>query len=296
VRRSWVRCRAVRFAALVVLSAVALAPGRGAAAVPTAQAPIVVAGVPVTLDQARARAGSKADADVVATALTALAHARWVAGEAARRRVRGNPARVAGVLAREQRAAGGVAQWQRFLAERGIPETEARARIEEQVLREALVDAITASARGHARRWGAAMDAFNERWRAVTACAPDVAERDVCGNLKRTKERCDWYALGDGGFFPLGQLCRVPSEWFVNLDLIEQFYPRSDPTELACVPHGDAAVARLRRYLRRTAPLVAHGVFFDDDCDPQLITAPSRSALVTALHGVAHIAASERHA
>jgi hypothetical protein len=35
-------------------------------------------------------------------------------------------------------------------------------------------------------------------------------------------------------------------------------------------------------------------VSFDDDCDPQLITARSRSALVTALHGVARIAASER--
>jgi hypothetical protein len=279
----------------VALAAVALAPGQAAAApVPTAQAPVVVAGVPVTLDQARARAGSNDDA--LDRTLTEVVHARWVAREAARRGVHGNPARAAGVLARAQRAAGGAAQWRRFLADRRIAESEARAQIAEQVLREALVDAITGRAHGDARRWGAAMDAFNRRSRAVTVCASTVVEREVCGNLEPPKERCTWFALGDSGFFPLGRLCHVTSEWFVNLDLIEQLYPRRDPTELACVPHGDAAVARVRRYLRRTAPAVAHQVSFDSDCDPQLITARRRSALVTALRAVAHLAAVARHA
>jgi hypothetical protein len=279
----------------VALAAVALAPGQAAAGpVPTALAPVVVAGVPVTLDQARARAGTSADE--LDTTVTELVHARWVAREAARRGVHGNPPRVAGVLARVQRASGGAAQWRRFLADRGIAENEARAQIEEQVLREALVDAITARAHGDARRWGAAMDAFNKRWRALTVCAATVVERDICANLEPPEQRCTWFALGDDAFFPLGRLCHIPGEWFVNLDLIEQLHPRRDPTELACVPDGEAAVTRVRRYLRRTAPAVARQVSFDSDCDPQLITARSRGALVTALHGVAHLAAVARHA
>ena len=139
------------------------------------------------------------------------------------------------------------------------------------------------------------MDAFNKRWRAVTVCASTVVDRDVCANLEPPQQqRCAWFALGDDAFSRLGRLCHIPGEWFVNLDLIEQLHPRRDTSDLACVPDGDAAVARLKRYLRRTAPPAAHHVSFDDDCDPQLITARSRSALVTALHGVARIAASER--
>jgi hypothetical protein len=67
----------------VAVAAVALVPGRAAAApVPTAQAPIVVAGVPVTLDQASARAGSKAGRSALVTALHGVA--RIAASERAR--------------------------------------------------------------------------------------------------------------------------------------------------------------------------------------------------------------------
>ena len=163
-------------------------------------------------------------------------------------------------------------------------------------MREALVDAVTAGARGDPRRWGRAMDDFNSSWRATTVCLSTLkgTVRDTCGNVPRPKEPCDWYALGDSGFFGLGALCRVEREWSIDLDLIEQFHPRADPGELACFPQGDDALDRLKRYLRRTAPRVARNLFFDADCDPQLIVASYRSAVVTALHAVARIAAAER--
>jgi hypothetical protein len=127
-------------------------------------------------------------------------------------------------------------------------------------------------------------------------CAPGqwAPVRISCGNLPRANEPCDWYAIGEGGIFGRGQLCRAGREWGVNVDLIEQFHPRADPGELACVPQGDDALDRLKRYLRRTAPRVARTLFFDADCDPQLIVASYRSAVVTALHAVARIGAAER--
>ena len=283
-------------AVVLVLIAVARWPaGAAAGPAPTPDAPVVVAGLPVTLDAARKRAGSDAEEELVSAQLSSLVHARWVAGEAALRGVRARRARVAGLLARAQRAYGGPSGWRRFLARRGIPEAEARAQIEEQALREALVDAITSGAHGDARRWGGAMDAFNRRWRAATVCDASVEGpvRDVCGNLT-PQRRCDWYALGDTGSFPLGTLCDYGREWSVLLDLIEQLYPRRVQADLACDPEGDAALDRVERYLRRTAARVLRNVFFDSDCDPQLIAAPYRSAMVTVLHGVARLAASAR--
>jgi hypothetical protein len=285
-------------AVLVALIALAV-PARAAADVaPTPEAPVVVAGAPVTLDEAKARTGrdpvpSPGD---VAEQLASLVHARWVAGEAARRGITASATRVAALVALEQRSAGGAERWRQVLAVRGISEAEARAQIEERVLREALVDAITAGARGDTQRWGLAMDDFNRRWRALTVCAAGLRGpvRVSCVNVAQSKERCVWYAIGEGGLFGLGDLCHAPREWSVDVDLVEQFYPRSDPAELACVPHGDDALDRLKRYLRRTAPSVLRAVFFDGDCDPQFMSAPYRSAVVTTLHAIARIAAHER--
>jgi hypothetical protein len=251
--------------------------------VPTPQAPVVVAGAPVTLAEAQARAGAETDPDLVETQVDALVRARWVAGEAALRGVHANPARVAGVLAREQRTSGPA-------------DATRRAEVEEQVLREALVDSITAQAHGDARPWGAALDDFNRRWRAVTVCAPGLSGglRDDCGNYTPRKHGCSWFGIGTSGFFGLGDLCDLGKQWAVDVDLVTEFYPRSDPSDLACLPQGDAALARLRRYLKRTAPRVQHLTFFDGDCDPQLMAFPYRSAGVTVLHAVARIAAAER--
>jgi hypothetical protein len=283
-------------AILVALVALA-APARAAAAAPMPEAPVVVAGVPVTLEQARARVGSHRISDLdVQEQLASLVHARWVAGEAALRGVTARPARVAAIVAREQRAVGGAKQWRRYLADIGVPEVEARAQIQERVTRDALVDAITADAHGDPRRWGRAVDDFNRRWRAVTACAVGLRGpvRISCGNVARSTARCNWYPLGEGGLFGLGDLCHDDHGWSVDVDLVEQFSPHSDPGELACVPHGDAALARLKRYLRSSAPRVLRATFFDDDCDPQFISASHRSAMVTTLHAIARIAAQRR--
>jgi hypothetical protein len=284
-------------AILVALIALA-APSRAAAdVVPTPDAPVVVAGAPVTLAQAQARAGSSPISGFdVQEQVASLVHARWVAGEAARRGVTARPAGVAAVIAREQRATGGAEQWRRYLADRGVPEVEARAQIEEGGLRDALVDAITAGAHGDPRRWGRVMDDFNRRWRAATVCAAGLGGpvRISCGNVARSTARCEWYPLSEGGLFGLGDLCRDERGWSVDVDLVEQFHPHSDPGELACVTDGDDALARLKRYLRHSAPRVLRATFFDADCDPQLIAASYRSAVVTTLHAIAQIGAHER--
>jgi hypothetical protein len=274
---------------------IACGPARGDPA-PTAATPVVVAGKPVALEQARQRAGHGADPDLVDAQLMQLVHARWVAGEAARHGVMASPARVRALVAREQRSAGGAAAWRRSLARQGVPEAEARSQLAEQALREALLDTITAGAHGNPRRWGRAVDQFNRHWRAQTVCAVGMHSqvRASCGNVPQPKRPCAWTLLGDAGFFPLGELCWVKGRWFVNLDLIEQFHPNADPADLACVPDGDRALARVRRYVERTAPRVARQVFFDEDCDPQLVDARSRTAVITVLHAVARIGARAR--
>jgi hypothetical protein len=222
---------------VLVLTVAGLVPASSAAeAAPTPEAPVVVAGVPVTLEQARQRAGRDAEDFEISGQLRLIVHARWVAGEAARLGLAAKPARVAGLIARTQRAYGGAARWKQYLAERGVSEAEARTQIGEQALREALGDAITASARGDARRWGRAMDDFDRRWRATTVCLPDEkgAVRDACGNLPGPRDQCAWHPVGDSYFFALGELCRFEREWSADVDLLEQFHPRASLDELAC--------------------------------------------------------------
>jgi hypothetical protein len=283
-------------AILVALIALAAPAAAAADVVPTPEAPVVVAGAPVTVEQARQRAGTDAEDFDVRVELDRLVRARWIGGEAGRYGISANPARVAAILARDQRSVGGAAQWRQYLAQSGIPEGEAVAQIGEGALREALMDRITADAHGDARRWTAAIDDFNRRWRAATTCIPGMKGlvRETCGNVAPGKDPCTWFPLNDTGFFGLGDLCRDGGKWAVDLDLIEQFYPRADQADLACEPHGDAAVERLRRYLSRTAPRVGRQLFFDGDCDPQLIAATYRTAMTTMLHAVARIAAHER--
>jgi hypothetical protein len=73
--------------------AVALATSAAPPPAQTPAAPVVVAGVPVTMAQARERAGSHADGDRVIDALGELTPARWVGGEAKRRGVRADARR-----------------------------------------------------------------------------------------------------------------------------------------------------------------------------------------------------------
>ena len=102
---------------MVVLAVVGLWPARSAAdPAPTPDAPVVVAGVPVTVEQARQRAGRDAEELDISGELRPIVHARWVAGEAARLGVAAKPGRVAALLIRAQRAFGGAAQWRRALA------------------------------------------------------------------------------------------------------------------------------------------------------------------------------------
>jgi hypothetical protein len=236
--------------------------------VPTPAAPVVVAGVPVTMAQARERAGSQADDDQVIEAIAELTLGRWVAGEAARRGVRADPKQIAAAIRRERSADHGV-------------DAAARAQMAQTVLRRTLVRSITRHALG-APAWGRAFAELNDRWRALTACASGVsAPRDRCANLPLSSERCRWIAFGD--------LCRLPSEWFTNVDLVGELNPPGG--DLNCVPEGDTALRRLRAYLARTAPAVLKRLVFDVDCDPQLIAARRRSDVVVALHAVARLAA-----
>jgi hypothetical protein len=179
----------------------------------TPSAPVIVAGVPVTMAQARERAGTRADDDQVIDALDELTLARWVAGEAAKRGVRADPKRVAAGIRRERAADHRV-------------DAAARAQMAETVLRRALVRSVTAGAHS-ARSWSTAFDDLNDRWRAVTRCARGTtAPRDRCANLPLSSDRCRWMAFGD--------VCHLPSEWFTNVDLVGRAQPAWAATSTAC--------------------------------------------------------------
>jgi hypothetical protein len=236
---------------------------------PTPAAPVVVAGVPVTMAQARERARSQVDDDLVIEAIAELTLARWVAGEAARHGVRADPKQIAAAIRRERVADNRV-------------DAVARAQMAQTILRRTLVRSMTAHTHG-APAWGRAFAQLNDRWRAMTRCASGVtAPRDRCANLPLSSERCRWIAFGD--------LCRLPTEWFINVDLVGELNPPGG--ELSCVPEGDAALRRLRAYLARTAPAVLRRLVFDSDCDPQLIAARRRSDVVVALHAIARLLAA----
>jgi hypothetical protein len=254
----------MRSGTAIVLALVGLwlAPGAAGAH------PAVVAGTPVAAAQLRERARGSSEPSLVRDALGELVLARWVAGESPRRGARADPDEVAAAI-RRQRA-----------SDQHVDKVD-RAQMAETVLRRALVDAITAQTRG-SRAWGAAFDDLSRRWRAKTTCARGAsAPRGRCANLPLGPEHCRWIAFGD--------LCHVPSEWFIELDLIGELH--SPGADLNCVPEGDDAVARVRAYLARTAPAVRKRLFFDSDCDPQLITARHRADLVVALHAVARLRA-----
>jgi hypothetical protein len=265
--------RAMRqgIAAAVACAATCLAPAAASAAdqVPTADAPVVVAGVPITMAQARERAGAGADDDQVTGALGELTLARWIAGEAKRRGVRADQRKIAAAIRRE------------IAADHRVDAAE-RARMAETVLRRALVASITRHAHDQGA-WNRAFADLDRRWRAVTQCAPGpTAPSGRCANVPLGSDRCTWIAFGD--------VCHAGSEWFTNIDLVGEL--NLPGRELSCVPEGDDAVARVRRYLLRHAPLVRKRVVFDDDCDPQLITAKRRADLAVALRAVARLASA----
>jgi hypothetical protein len=256
--------------AATVCTAVCLAPAGVAAAAdqaPTADAPVVVNGVPITMAQARERAGARADGDQVLDALGELTLARWVTGEAARRGVRADRREIAAGIRRERDAGNRV-------------DAGERARMADTVLRRALVASMTRHAGGQ-RAWTKAFAHLDRRWRAVTTCLPGkTAPSGRCANIPLGSDRCTWIAFGD--------VCHAFSEWFTNIDLVGELH--SPGADLSCVPDGDDAVARVRAYLLRHAPAVPKRVFFDDDCDPQLITARRRADLEVALRAVARLA------
>jgi hypothetical protein len=259
-------------AAVGACAALCVAPAGAAAAagqVPSADAPVVVKGVPITMAQAHERAGSRADADQVDDAIAELVLARWVAGEAARRGVRADPGEIAAGIRRERAAGNRV----------GAAE---RARMAETVLRRALVASMTRHAHGQ-RAWSRAFADLARRWRAVTRCLPGhTAPSGRCANVPVGSDHCAWLAFGD--------VCHAFSEWFTNIDLVGELNPPGK--ELDCIPDGDDAVDRVRSYLRRHSPAVAKRVFFDTDCDPQLITAKQRADLEVARCAVARLGAA----
>jgi hypothetical protein len=187
-------------AAIVALTmacaACAVAAGNSA---PAPSAPAVVAGVPVTTAQARARAGSKADTYEVREALVDLVRARFVAAEAALRGVSTNPDYLARALAAEQSSWGGEAAWRTYLRGAGIAESESRAAIADQALGATLTDDITDAAHGDAQAWGRAFDEAHARWRAQTTCSATIARRipDWCGNTPARLHGCKLFGVGE---------------------------------------------------------------------------------------------------
>jgi hypothetical protein len=262
----------------------ALAAGDAAA---SPSAPAVVAGVPVTMAQARARAGSSAGTYEVRQTFADLVQARFVAGEAALRGISARPDYLADALAAEQSGWGGEAAWRTFLKSQGIAEGEARAALADQALGATLTDTITDAAHGDARAWGRAFDEIHARWRAQTTCSATIVRQipDWCGNTPVRNGGCLWFGIGEGCAFGV-------RTWGTYVRLADTFYPGK--VFGTCDREGQRARARLRDYLRRTAPAVLRHTTFNPDCRPQIIQTPRRSDLVVVLHAIARIAAHVR--
>jgi hypothetical protein len=275
-------------AAIAAFAVACLVPA-GAAGAPAAppRAAAVVAGVPVTMAQARARAGSKADTYDVRQTFADLVQARFVAGEAALRGLSTNPDYLARALAAEQSGWGGEAAWRTYLKSAGIAESESRAAIADQALGATLTDTITDAAHGDARAWGLAFHEVHARWRAQTTCSASIADRipDWCGNEPARDGGCLWFGVGDGCALGVGN-----NVAFVRL--ADLFYPGK--VFGTCEREGQRALTRLRAYLKRTAPGVLHRTSVDFGCRPQMFQTRRRADLVVVLHAIARIAAHVR--
>ncbi|MGZ8633996.1 MAG: hypothetical protein ACXWZZ_09105, partial [Solirubrobacteraceae bacterium] len=107
---------------------------------------------------------------------------------------------------------------------------------------------------------------------------------DWCGNTPARLRGCK--------MFGVGELCAFGGQWGAFVDMADLFYPgRVFGT---CYGEGRRARARLRDYLRRTAPGALRRASFDFDCRPQLIQTHRRADLVVVLHAIARIAAHVR--
>jgi hypothetical protein len=249
---------------------------------PTKDAPVVVAGVPVTQAQARARAGSRAGTYEVRETYTDLVQARFIAGEAALRGVAATPDDVRREQLAEEAGWGGEEAWRFFLKDRGIPEAEARAEIADRALAAKLTDAFTDAAHGDTRAWGASFFTMRARWRAQTTCSTEMTRRipDWCGNSPPRERPCLWFGAGE--------LCAIVTRWGGFVDLARTFYPGK--VVATCDDEGERARHRLRVYLKRTAPRVLRRTSFNVDCGPQTFQTRYRSDIVVVFHAIARIA------
>jgi hypothetical protein len=272
---------------MVACALVCAAPARAQMApAPTKDAPVVVAGVPVSLAQARARAGSRADEFEVRDTYADLVQAQFIAAEAALRGIRATPDDVRREQLAEEAGWGGEESWRFFLKDRGISEAEGRAEIADRALAARLTDALTDSARGDTSAWGASFLAMQARWRAQAACSAEMTRRipDWCGNSPARRRPCLWFGVGD--------LCATVSEWAGFVDLARTFYPGK--VVATCDDEGERARKRLRVYLGRTAPRVLRRTSFDFDCAPQTFQTRYRSDIVVVFHAIARIAENVR--
>jgi hypothetical protein len=269
---------------MAAIAVACLAPaGAAGDPAPAPSAPAVVAGVPVTMAQARARAGSKADTYDVRQAFADLVRARFAASEAALRGLSTNPDYLARALAAEQSSWGGEAAWRTYLKGAGIAESQSRAAIADQALGATLTDAITDAAHGDAQAWGRAFDEMHGRWRAQTTCSATIVDQipDWCGNRPARHRGCKWFAVSE--------LCAVGGvHWGTWIHIADLFYPGK--VFGTCDREGRRARARLRDYLKRTAPGVLHRTSLRPDCTPQTIQTQRRADLVVVLHAIARIA------
>jgi hypothetical protein len=253
---------------------------------PTKDAPVVVAGVPVPLAQAHARAGSRADAFEAGEKYTDLVQARFIAGEAALLGVSATPDDVHREQLAEEAGWGGERAWRNFLESQGISEAEARAEIADRALAAKLTDALTDAAGGDARAWGASLFAMQSRWRSQTSCSPRMTDRipDWCGNTPPRERPCLWFGAGE--------VCGTVGGWKGFADIARTFY--RGKVVATCDDEGERARHRLRVYLKRTAPRVLRRATFNPDCGPQTLETPYRADIVVVFHAIARIAAHVR--
>jgi hypothetical protein len=277
----------------IAACALACAPSAAAQSTPAPaqDAPAVVAGTRVTMGQARARAGSEAGTYEVRETFVDLVQARFIAGEAALRGISATPEDVQRAQAAEQYGWGGEAAWRASLKARGIAESEGRAAVADAALAAKLTDTITAAAGGDAQAWGRTFLDIHARWRAQTTCTATTVNRipDWCGNTPPRPGPCVWYGVGEG--------CALvyagdASKWGAFVDLADTVF--EGRVVGTCDDEADRARARLRAYLKRTAPAVLRRTRFDVDCRPQTLQTRRRGDLFVVLHAIARIAAHVR--
>jgi hypothetical protein len=179
--------------AVVAALAAAQPPAEPAPVEPTAKAPIVVDGKPISrgwlrhwADVAgRSSRGGTLRAQLRSQAAGLLISARWIRGEAEERGVKVTPAEVTRSFRKQRRVAfPRRREFRRFLRDSGQTRGNVRFRVELDLLSEKLRELVTegaATGEEEQERLDAFVAEFRRKWRARTACRPPWVNESDCG-------------------------------------------------------------------------------------------------------------------